>query len=98
MIFSRARKAASLRVENRFRIAFSFSWRLAARCAHQILSTPFANRRQILLAHHPTIHHPDAPCLTVLTLYHAQDRFHGGHVGTVAIERFIAERKSLAVA
>src|SRR5271165_2100528 len=28
---------------------------LAARCAYQILSTPFANRRQILLAHDPTI-------------------------------------------
>src|SRR5664280_1863893 len=70
---------------------------LAARCAHQILSTPFANRRQILLAHDPTIHHPDAPRLTVLTLYHPQNRFHGGHVSTIAIERLIAERESLAV-
>src|ERR1035437_7226460 len=70
---------------------------LEARCAHQILSTPCANRRQILLAHDPTIHHPDAPRLTVLTLHHAQNRFHGGHVSTIAIERLIAERKSLAV-
>src|SRR5712692_6419363 len=67
------------------------------RRAYQILPTPFAYRRQIFLTHDPSVHHPDAPRLTVLTFHHAQYAFHGRHVGTIAIEGLITEWKSLPV-
>src|SRR6266699_2685333 len=41
--------------------------------------------------------HPDPPCLAVLALHHAQDCFHGRHVGPVAVECLVAERETLAV-
>src|ERR1017187_5126290 len=61
-------------------------------------SLPFwRSNHQVLLTYDPTIHHPDPPCLPVLPFHHAQDALHRRHVGSVAIESLIAERKSFPV-
>src|ERR1700752_5118889 len=70
---------------------------LAARRAHQILSVAFADRCQILLAHDSPIQHPDPSRLAVLALDHAQHRLHRRDVGAIAVEGFVAERKTLTV-
>src|ERR1035438_4729450 len=52
---------------------------------------------QILFADDAPIHHPDAPGLAVFALHHAQNRLHGGDVGTIPIESFVAEGKTFTV-
>src|ERR1017187_9669261 len=70
---------------------------LTARRARQILSIALAIRCQILFAHNAAIKHPDPARLAILALYHAQDRLHGGNVGAVAVEWFVAEREAFII-
>jgi len=70
---------------------------LAARCPHQILAASFADRRQIRLAHDAAVKHPDPARLSILALYHAQDRLHRRDVGAIAVEGFVAEREAFVI-
>ena len=50
----------------------------------------------VLGAGHPAIHHPDALGHSVARLHRSHDLFHGGHVGAIAGEHFVAQRHPLA--
>src|SRR6266404_5149762 len=70
---------------------------LAACRAHQILSAALADGHQVLLAHHAAVENPYATCFPMLTLDGAQDRFDRCDIGTVPIEKLVAEGKPVLI-
>jgi hypothetical protein len=70
---------------------------LAARRTCQILAAALSDRHQIFFTHDAAIEYPDSSRLAVLTLDHAQYRFHRRDVAAVAVEGFVTERESLVV-
>lgn len=65
------------------------------RRAHQIRRSPPAQILQIVFADDPPIKHPDAPFVAVLGLDPLQHFLQRGHVGAIALEDLVAQRKAL---
>ena len=70
---------------------------LAAWRAHQVLPAAPAQQGQVLFADDAAIEHPHPPRTSVLALHQPHHRFQRGHVGAVALEDLVAERKALRV-
>ena len=59
--------------------------------AHDVLPAALADEGQVGLRHIAPVHHPDAFGLAVLGLHLLDDPLHGGRVGRVAVEDFVAQ-------
>src|SRR5262249_24279648 len=68
---------------------------LRARRAHEVAPSSFAQPFEVVLARHPAVHHPDAPCLAVESLHLFDDLLDRGDVDAVAVEDLVAERVAL---
>jgi len=69
---------------------------LALARPNQILALATLQPGDILGAHHPAVHHPDAMRFAVAALHRGDDLLHGRDVGAVAGEHLVAERDALA--
>lgn len=65
---------------------------LAARRSHEVLPTLLADSPRILLTYDPTVHQPDPSAR-----YHSLHHFHRRHIGTIAVERLMAEWKAILI-
>src|SRR6266496_4450305 len=63
----------------------------------QVLAAPSSNGREIRVADDAAVKDPHAPRVAVLALDHPHHGFEGGHIGAVAVKRFVAQGEAVDV-
>ena len=67
----------------------------ALRRADQITRLALTQERQVRLADHAPVHHPDPLGHAVFLFHYTHDCLHGGHIGAVAREHLKAQGQTL---